>query len=284
MSIEDNPLVSIIIPVYNSEKYVTECIESILNQSYQHFEIIIVDDSSSDQSYSICRKFAESYDNIHIFIQPHSGAGKARNLGIAKATGDYITFIDSDDRFDSTFLATMIKRSRKPDENGLVFCKVYEEYENGKQKIKNEPLLKTFEATSPDELFDMYCFPLIKGKIVSFCFRTLFPRKLIIENNCQFALCSYREDMIFMLQVAKHTRYFDVVNEPLLFYRRHPASLTGLKYIADYLSDSLKYFEYLNKEISTFHFSAEQKEKIIEWAILKQRNILIYHAWGGGGV
>lgn len=89
--------VSVIIPVYNSEKYLKECLESVLQQSYENIEIICIDDGSTDQSLSICKKFAEKFNNITLIESNHFGQSYARNLGLEKMTGKYVMFLDSDD-------------------------------------------------------------------------------------------------------------------------------------------------------------------------------------------
>jgi glycosyltransferase involved in cell wall biosynthesis len=91
------PLVSILIPMYNSEKYISETLESCLIQVYKNIEIIIVDDQSTDTSYKICQKYAEQYDCIKLYKQKNSGAPSARNLAFKKSKGDYIQYLDADD-------------------------------------------------------------------------------------------------------------------------------------------------------------------------------------------
>lgn len=93
----DNPLVSILIPMYNSETYISETIESCLNQSYEPVEIIIVDDGSNDSSYKICEEYSAKFDFIYLYSQNNSGAPAARNLAFKKAKGKYIQYLDADD-------------------------------------------------------------------------------------------------------------------------------------------------------------------------------------------
>lgn len=88
---------SIIVPVYNVEKYLTECIESIIGQTYSGWELILVDDGSTDHSNQICRKYAEQNEKISLFCKSNSGQADSRNFGIEKAKGDYLVFVDSDD-------------------------------------------------------------------------------------------------------------------------------------------------------------------------------------------
>lgn len=89
--------ISVIIPIYNSEKYLKECIESVLNQNYLDLEIVLIDDGSTDNSKLICEQYAQIYNNITLYCQTNQGASAARNLGIKKACGKYIFFLDSDD-------------------------------------------------------------------------------------------------------------------------------------------------------------------------------------------
>lgn len=89
--------ISVIIPVYNAEKTIVKCIESIVNQTYKNIDIIIIDDGSKDNSYVICNKIAENYNNIKVYTQENSGVSKARNEGLKLADGEYVTFVDADD-------------------------------------------------------------------------------------------------------------------------------------------------------------------------------------------
>ena len=101
---------SIVIPVYNVEKYLERCIESILsNDNIEMCEILLIDDGSKDNSAAICKKFVEKYRNIQYFYKENGGASDARNYGMHKATGDYIWFIDSDDAIESTAIDEFIK-------------------------------------------------------------------------------------------------------------------------------------------------------------------------------
>ena len=95
-----NPKVSVIIPVYNTDKYLSRCVESVISQPLQNLEVILVDDGSNDCSASICDEFAEKDARIHVFHKENGGVSSARNLGIDKAKGSYISFVDSDDWFD----------------------------------------------------------------------------------------------------------------------------------------------------------------------------------------
>ena len=104
-----NDLISIILPVYNSEKYLVSCLDSIVNQSYINWELIIIDDCSTDSSFTICERYSKKHSNILLYRQDNnSGAGASRNLGLKHAKGFFIAFIDSDDSWDNDKLLNQI--------------------------------------------------------------------------------------------------------------------------------------------------------------------------------
>ena len=113
-------LVSVIVPVYNVEEYVEECIVSIINQTYKNLQIIVIDDGSTDKSIDICRKYAKNDSRIEIVSQKNSGVSAARNAGLNFAKGEFVTFIDSDDYVDHDYIETLIGKTNE--ETDLVVC------------------------------------------------------------------------------------------------------------------------------------------------------------------
>lgn len=105
----NHPLISVVIPVYNSSQHLTNCLNSVVNQSYKRLEIIIVDDGSTDLSGAICDEFAEKDNRITVIHQANAGAAAARNAGLDIATGDYIGFVDSDDYLDNDMYESLLK-------------------------------------------------------------------------------------------------------------------------------------------------------------------------------
>lgn len=104
----DNPLISILVPVYNSEKYLAQCLDSIINQKYKHLEIIVVDDGSTDKSGEICDEYADQNPRIKVFHQKNKGISTTRNILLSYATGDYIGFVDSDDTISPDMYSDML--------------------------------------------------------------------------------------------------------------------------------------------------------------------------------
>lgn len=113
--------VSIVIPVYNNEKYLTKCLESVTNQTYQELEIIVVDDGSTDSSGAICDQYATKDDRIRVCHQKNGGVSNARNNGIAVATGEYLTFIDGDDYIGPDYISDFVRCAKKHNAQ-MVIC------------------------------------------------------------------------------------------------------------------------------------------------------------------
>lgn len=126
-------LLSVVLPMYNSEKYAQSCINNILSQTFTDYELIIIDDGSSDATKDICNKF-KSDPRVKYFYQTNSGSHKARNTGIGKATGKLITFVDSDDSIPNNYFETLI--STYDESVDCVFCDIYHQ--------KYEGLIKSF--------------------------------------------------------------------------------------------------------------------------------------------
>ena len=107
-----NDLISVVIPVYNDKKFLPECLQSLHNQTHENLQIILVDDGSTDKTYSICDNWAKNDKRIHVIHQARSGVAAARNAGLYSAKGEYISFIDSDDYLDSHFYEKMLKAAK----------------------------------------------------------------------------------------------------------------------------------------------------------------------------
>ena len=108
-----NPLISVIIPVYNIEAYIADCVESIMNQTYQNLQIILVDDGSDDGSGAICNQYADLDQRIEVIHQPNKGLVSARKNGLKRAKGDYIGFVDGDDYIETEMYERLLEEMQK---------------------------------------------------------------------------------------------------------------------------------------------------------------------------
>ncbi len=118
-----NEIISIIVPVYNVEKYLDRCIQSILNQTYPYFELILVDDGSSDNSGKMCDEYAKKDDRIIVIHQENNGLSSARNKGIENSKGEFLSFVDSDDWISKDYLKEMYNEQKKTKAD-LVICNI----------------------------------------------------------------------------------------------------------------------------------------------------------------
>lgn len=133
-------LVSVIIPVYNRQEYIEECLQSVFNQTHGNFEIILVDDGSTDDSLKICREYAQKDPRVKVFTGNHGGVSAARNIALANAGGEYVFFLDSDDVIHPKLLEVFVASMKENDAQiaGTAVINVLEEHwENVREKIRN---------------------------------------------------------------------------------------------------------------------------------------------------
>ena len=225
------PKISVIIPVYNVEKYLSECLESILNQTFQDFEIICVDDGSTDRSLDILQEYKRKDDRFVILQQRHAGAGAARNHGIKLAEGKYIQFLDSDDYFEPTLFEEMYNHAEKFDSD-LTVCssrKVDDEgniTETGSPNfpinIDKVPMEQVFSRQDfKDEIFCLL-IPVVWNKLIR--------KSFLEENHLEFPQLSIYEDIAFMHSVVACANKIVAFNKELINYRfNRPGSLVSTR-------------------------------------------------------
>ncbi len=139
-----DPKISIIIPVYNRDNYIEECVSSVFAQSYQNFEIILIDDGSTDRTLEVCKKLSTKDSRIKLLTADHGGVSAARNKGLDEAMGEYVFFLDSDDVIYPTLLETLVTGIKNSGANiaGTRVIPVSEKYwEKVREKLKEEPVL-----------------------------------------------------------------------------------------------------------------------------------------------
>lgn len=210
--------VSVVVPVYNAEKYVKKTIESLVNQSYKNIEIIIVNDGSTDSSVSICEEFKDS--RIKIFNRKNEGLSASRQFGIDVAKGMYVCTIDSDDYYDCTFIEKML-RNIVENESDICICGRYD-FIDGTDKfrfIKLKCPLDTIQFTEVD--ISNRLFELGEHYVLSDSWNKLYRTQFIRESKVVFELPKQYNgnDMAFNYKLILHCPRISVINEPLLFHR-----------------------------------------------------------------
>lgn len=189
--------VSIVIPTYNSANTLEKAIKSVLNQTYHNIELIIVDDGSTDSTKKIVHSFSDSNNIVYVY-QENRGVSVARNRGIAKSTGEYLFFLDSDDYIDSDLIAKMVEIGAK-DDLDLVSCSYYES--NSLRYGGNSDKNNSFIAKTTDE-FSHYFLDLFPQSASA----KLFKRKIILDYQVSFPVgMNLGEDLFFVYSYLIHT-------------------------------------------------------------------------------
>lgn len=217
-----NLLLSVIVPVYNVQKYLAECIDSIINQSYSQYELIIVDDGSTDKSRSICEYYSTLDEKIKVIHQENQGLSAARNAGLLSARGRYVIFIDSDDIITKDCFKESINKieSSKAD---LVLFK-YRDIKDVKD-IKNN-----YSITEPEFPIGTYsgidaCKFLFQRKYENYSWRILAKRRVYIENNILFPVNRAYEDRATTYKLLLRSERVCFLDKYLYFYRQRNDSI-----------------------------------------------------------
>ena len=228
------PDISIIVPVYNAEKYLRRCIDSILAQTLENFELILVDDGSSDNSGHICDEYAEKDTRIHVIHKQNAGVSSARNTGIAASCGEFIGFVDADDRIASGMFEVLYN-SAKTDGYQVVMCDAQTVYSDGKTEA--DTIVQLSEST---ELRKEDITPNLLLELAGSAWRCLYSRTMITEHMIAFPDgIKFSEDRVFNIQCFGFADKVKYIKEP--YYFRYVNSESAVhKFHADYFESCLK--------------------------------------------
>lgn len=195
-----NPKISVIVPVYNVEKYLSDCIQSILNQTYQDFELILVDDGSTDTSCDICRRFASKDSRIRCVTIDNSGANHARKVGVDNAVGEYLMFVDADDTIDDDALVNILSVVEENSDIELVVTHMKDGYRS---------------VSSTDYLFDL----LNTSVWASMCFK-LYKTYILKKNFIDIPRdLKYGEDLLQSINIARYVNKVEYCSIKYYNYR-----------------------------------------------------------------
>lgn len=208
-------LISVIVPVYKAEAYLDECVTSVLGQTYQNLELILVDDGSPDNSGAMCEAWARRDERVRVLHQKNAGPGAARNTGIEAAKGTFLSFVDSDDTVSSTFL----ERLREAlGEAQLVVCGIDGEEGDWPALTAERFSLETMKKTP-----SRYAGPAY----VNSCFNKLYRLDIIRQHSLRMDESMRRaEDVCFVAQYLAYCQYVSVIPERLYHYRSNENSIT----------------------------------------------------------
>ena len=250
--------ISVIIPVYNSEKYLEKCLESILSQTLSDFEIILIDDGSNDNSLEIIKKYAANHSNIIYKSKPNEGQAVARNLGIEMATGEFICFIDSDDYIEKDMLEILYENGIK-NNSDIIICDYLEDFQNKSiykksLYIDSENLIKSY----------IVCVAGPCSKIIK--------TDLIKQNGLKFLENNIYEDLAVIPTLALYTNNISYCKKPFYHYViRTNSTMQQTKYNKK-LESIFNVMDYLSE-----HFSQKGYDEELEFLYI---NHLLYAGCG----
>ena len=206
----ENDLISVIVPVFNTEIYLAPCLDSILNQSYRNLEVIVIDDGSGDYSLQIAQSYSQKDDRVHVYPYSNEGLSVARNRGLEVATGDYIIFVDSDDLLLENAIEILYNFIKKTDadlvEGEYIRGKVFH---NILPKKKIESITFTPEQAMADTLYQKKLIPSAWGKLYK---KNLF-------NDLYFEKGILYEDLNIFYKVLERCKKIIWIDFPVYFYR-----------------------------------------------------------------
>lgn len=211
-------LISVVVPVYNVERYLDECIKSIINQTYRNLEIILVDDGSTDGSGEICDEYVRRDNRIIAFHKENGGLSSARNYGIKKSTGKYVSFIDSDD-YISIYMLEYLHEAIINSNSKIACCDFKKVFDN--QTINNLKADNKYEILDFDNCMKML-FSYNHYRYIA-C-NKLFDKNLF--NNIKFPENRYYEDIWPIYNIFKRVDHVVYIRQYLYFYRCHRNSIT----------------------------------------------------------
>ena len=233
-----NDLISIIVPVYNVEKYIEKSISSVCMQTYSNLEIILINDGSTDNSGEICNKLAQQDTRIKVFHKKNGGVSSARNLALANATGDYIGFVDPDDYIDPTMFEVLYQQLKKEDAD-VSSCNIMNVYESG----------ETPQCGNPNLYFVMDKSRFLKEYLIGEIVPGSLCNKLIkkeIVNQIEFKQKKVFEDAFYHLDLVRIANKFVVNTKPLYHYYHRGESLTTSSYTPEDMNSIVVYSQFKN--------------------------------------
>lgn len=232
--------ISVIVPIYNAERFLSKCIESILNQTYKNLELILINDGSFDSSDDICRRYEKLDNRVRYFYKENGGVSSARNFGLQMSRGNYIFFVDSDDYIASDMLEKLLVNSS----TDFIMCG-YQLYDDITNTVTKQFTCSEFFGNRKEfvkKIENYLSPPFLLGP----CFK-LFKKEIIINNCILFPPeLSYGEDAIFVLNYLLHCDSIAIVAYVGYIYRKHGKQTLSGRFLREKIdiNDKINYFIY----------------------------------------
>jgi len=229
------PKISIIVPVFNCEKYLHDCVNSILTQTFSDFEVILINDGSTDKTFEICNEYAKSDNRVIVIHKENGGVSSARNAGIRQANGQYLAFVDGDDYCYTDFLKTYIENIEAYNADLIVAQWITERKTYSLKKLNGQI----------EELKKADCFNRVFEFTNSLC-NKFFCRDIILKNNIYFdETLHHTEDLSFVCDYLQYIDKAVYIHKYVYYYRINPNSITSTPSLEKNLS-TIKIIEFLD--------------------------------------
>ena len=249
--------VSVIVPVYNVESYLEECIQSILKQNFKNYETILVDDGSTDLSGKICDRYSKKYSNIKVIHKINGGLSSARNAGIEVAQGNYIAFVDSDDVVHQNYLKELVEIANNQDAD-LVAC----DFSCGEVCQWEEEVDQQLDIRLNDDVLRKMND---KDVIVTIAWNKLYDKKFFDQYGLRYPEGKIHEDMFLTPQILHYSKKMVITNQKLYFYRQRKNSIMSASFSLKQLDalDAIKFRINLFKQWNEIQLQQNEYESLI---------------------
>ena len=272
---DSRELISIIVPIYNTDCYLRQCLGSIINQSYKNFEVLLINDGSVDDSAMICKEFAEKDSRIRYFEKENGGVSSARNLGLKNVKGNYITFVDSDDWVEENYLEVLYNALKENEVDISISAHNYFNMDDNLYYLPSysEEQLHTLDIgkVSRDEFLEL--FPELSSLNHDFnCAVSKLFKADVVKNLLFDESVNYGEDLDFFFKLYLKVSSVYYVNQPTYIYRQHQRSASN-NCLESHAISEIRIYEKILKKITELHIPNNryiEKFKIILYFRLSQ--------------
>lgn len=258
------PLVSVIVPVYNVAQYLPQCLASLREQTYQSLEVLLVNDGSTDGSKAICRAYAELDERFHLIDKPNSGVSDSRNRALDRAKGKYLQFVDADDFLAPDATEKLVHAAQSSGADLIIshFYRLLEDRAAPKGHIRGEKLLTRAEFAE-----EMVKAPA--NFYYGVLWNKLFRRSIVEAHHLRFDReVSWCEDFLFNLEYIQYARLICAIPQPLYYYRKRDTSLVNtslsLRRVVEMKKQTFTRYKQLYQDLDLYD---EQKAEVYRYLI-----------------
>ena len=215
------PLVSIIVPIYKVEQYLDKCLRSISDQTYRNIEVLLINDGSPDNSAEIARKYAQNDSRFQYYEKENGGLSSARNYGIDRCKGDYISFVDSDDWLEAEFVKHLVEAAEKT-KSDIAVCNMKYIYQDGSQRKNVPQIVETKQVTNIEALSDLFNSRYFRNHAQN----KLYKRRLFLDTGIRYPVGKLYEDVFTTYKLFFEAQKVSYLAEALYDYlQARPGSI-----------------------------------------------------------